>query len=139
MNGLKEKQANITTYDEERELVDALFERAGLKDKYSFCKELIDEIADTAYCRDTNYIECIKEAYKYDAREVFTLFRCYYETREFYIKYLDELENFIYDMQEERGDAFVIGRPRYHDVCHIMLKIIIMRLYNKLKDDKLFE
>lgn len=112
--------------------LDDLMERMELND-YSFSDEIKESFEERIrdYDRGENFFNDLLETGVSDMLGDFTY---YSQTKDFYMRNIDDIESFIKDFEEEHGQPLSFDDPRYHYATQLVVEEVARRIGDNFQD-----
>lgn len=112
--------------------LDDLMERMELND-YSFSDEIKESFEERIrdYDRGENFFNDLLEAGVSDMLGDFTY---YSQTKDFYMRNIDDIESFIKDFEEKHGQPLSFDDPRYHYATQLVVEEVARRIGDDFQD-----
>ncbi|WP_417145896.1 hypothetical protein [Porphyromonas sp.] len=102
-----------------KEALSRTFEETGLADR-SFSADMQEVLLDHM-SRYDNPVTGVEEISTHGcASGVLSDFVYYSDTKEFYTKHLDDIEDFIYDLEDDLGESIRLDHPRYNSAVWLV-------------------
>ena len=102
-----------------KEALSRTFEKTGLADR-SFSADMQEILLDHM-SRYDNPVTGVEEISTHGcASGVLSDFIYYSDTREFYTKHIDDIEDFIYDLEDDLGESITLDHPRYNSAVWLV-------------------
>lgn len=102
-----------------KEALSRTFEETGLADR-SFSADMQEVLLDHM-SRYDNPVTGVEEISTHGcASGVLSDFVYYSDTKEFYTKHLDDIEDFIYDLEDDLGESITLDHPRYNSAVWLV-------------------
>lgn len=96
-----------------KEALSRTFEETGLADR-SFSADMQEILLDHM-ARYDNPIDGLEEITTHGCVSgILSDFIYYSDTKEFYTKHIDDIEDFIYDLEDDLGESITLDHPRYN-------------------------
>lgn len=106
--------------------LDDLMERMELND-YSFSDEVKEYLQDGIrnYDRGENFFNDLSE---FGAGDLLGDFVYYSQTKDFYLRYMDDIESFAREIEEELGQPLLLDDPRFHYLSRLVVEEVAHRI-----------
>ena len=102
-----------------KEALSRTFEETGLADR-SFSSDMQTVLLDHMAKYD-NPVDGVEEISTHGcASGVLSDFVYYSDTKEFYTKHIDDIEDFIYDLEDDLGESIRLDHPRYNSAVWLV-------------------
>lgn len=102
-----------------KEALSRTFEETGLADR-SFSADMQEVLLDHM-SRYDNPVDGVEEISTHGCVSgVLSDFVYYSETKEFYTKHIDDIEDFIYDLEDDLGESIRLDLPRYNSAVWLV-------------------
>lgn len=102
-----------------KEALSRTFEETGLADR-SFSADMQEILLDHM-SRYDNPVDGVEEISTHGCVSgVLSDFVYYSDTKEFYTKHIDDIEDFIYDLEDDLGESITLDHPRYNSAVWLV-------------------
>ena len=102
-----------------KEALSRTFEETGLSDR-SFSADMQEILLDHM-SRYDNPVNGVEEISTHGCVSgVLSDFVYYSDTKEFYTKHIDDIEDFIYDLEDDLGESITLDHPRYNSAVWLV-------------------
>lgn len=112
--------------------LDDLMERMELND-YSFSDEVKEYLQDGIrnYDRGESFFNDLSE---FGAGDLLGDFVYYSQTKDFYLRYMDDIESFAKEIEEELGQPLSLDDPRFHYLSRLVVEEVAHRIGDDFQD-----
>lgn len=112
--------------------LDDLMERMELND-YSFSDEVKEYLQDGIrnYDRGESFFNDLSE---FGAGDLLGDFVYYSQTKDFYLRYMDDIESFAREIEEELGQPLSLDDPRFHYLSRLVVEEVAHRIGDDFQD-----
>lgn len=112
--------------------LDDLMERMELND-YSFSDEVKEYLQDGIrnYDRGESFFNDLSE---FGAGDLLGDFVYYSQTKDFYLRYMDDIESFAKEIEEELGQPLLLDDPRFHYLSRLVVEEVAHRIGDDFQD-----